>query len=199
MIIELKYGDYRFSEFAENVRNSAPTSMYSEQWMNKMLEIATKSVSLNVDEMITFSDKRLIMIAYKSMLKVSLRKVGLMEWAIVRSYFDFYSNEDKKVKSDFKEFVNLYIANTFSLAELTDKQVERMNELKEILSTYNVEIPDFFSKAISKEVSIDKTESILKQWRELKEFCEIALMDSKLNKADKNKYQKLLISCALFV
>jgi hypothetical protein len=198
-MIELKYADFRFDEFAENVRNSAPTSMYSDEWMNKMLEITTKANEFSMSDKINFSDRRLMLIAYRIMLKVSLKKARLMEWGIVRGYFDYFYNDDKKIKNDVKTFLTAYIENNFGKGELTEKQIEEMNNLRDIIPSYNIEFPDFVQNAFAKEVVVEYDDEVLRKWKELREYCEMVIDDKRAGKKEKSKCERLLISCQLFV
>jgi|688.fasta_scaffold274419_1 hypothetical protein len=198
-MIELKYADFRFDEFAENVRNSAPTSMYSDEWMNKMLEITTKANEFSMSDKINFSDRRLMLIAYRIMLKVSLKKARLIEWGIVRGYFDYFYNDDKKIKNDVKTFLTAYIENNFGKGELTEKQIEEMNNLRDIIPSYNIEFPDFVQNAFAKEVVVEYDDEVLRKWKELREYCEMVIDDKRAGKKEKSKCERLLISCQLFV
>lgn len=197
--ITLDYADYKFERFAMNVRNSAPTSMYSEDWLNKMLDITTKATAFGVSDKINFSDRRLMLIAYKAMLKVSLKTIEIDEWAIIRGYFEYYSDETKQIKNDVRDFITAYISNNFGLEELSDNQIKRMNELKDSILSYNLNLPDFFQRAIAKEEVPEYDEEVIKKWSELREYCEMIIADARSGKKEKIKCERLLISCQLFL
>lgn len=201
-MIDLNYGDYKFTTFVEKVQNSIPTSMYNEPWMTQMLKISNTAKSSNVEEKITFSDDRLILIGYKAMLKVNLRSITLTEWAILKRYVELYYTENKELKEDIKTYLNLYIGSTFSDYEVNDEKANEMSALKSKIVSSGVEMPKFFYGEQAPEKPIEKIESeddVLQEWMMLKEVCEMALADKSTTKKERAMYEKLLVSVALFV
>jgi hypothetical protein len=201
-MVELNYGDYKFTDFVEKVQNSIPTAMYKEPWMIEMLKISDVAKSKNVEEKITFSDDRLVLVAFKVMLKVNLRNIDIVEWAILYRYIEQYYIENKELKEEIKTYLNLYIGSTFSDYELTEEKASEMTMLKSKIIESGVEMPSFFSGVVSKveEPKVEQVESsVLDEWMNLKEVCEMSLADKSTSKKDKMMYEKLLKTVALFV
>ena len=118
-MIAINYGDYKFADFAQNVQNSTSTFMYGEEWLNQLLKISEGAINNNLSDKITFADDRLIEAAYKIMLLVDLKKVTLMEWAILKRYFDALYDGDKGTRDKIREYISAYIGSEFSDAEIS--------------------------------------------------------------------------------
>lgn len=201
-MIDLNYGDYKFTDFVEKVQNVVPTAMYGEEWMAQMLKISNLAKLSNIEDKVTFSKDSLILAAFKIMLKVELRDIGLTEWAIVYRYIEKYYVDDAVLKEDIKKYLNLYIGSNFSDYKVSDEKMQEMASIKEKIVNSGVEMPKFFygeqvpDKPLAKVEDVD---DILQEWMTLKEICEIGLADKKTSKKDRIMYEELLLSVALFV
>ena len=201
-MIDLNYGDYKFTDFVEKVQNVVPTAMYSEDWMAQMLKISNLAKLTNVDEKTTFSDDRLIVAAFKVMLKVELRSVSIVEWAVLKRYIELYYIENKELKEDIKTYLNLYIGSTFSDYKVSEEKMEEMASIKQTIANSGIEMPKFFYGEQAPDKPLAKVEDfddVLQEWMNLKEICEIGLADKKTSKKDRIMYEELLVSVALFV
>lgn len=201
-MIDLNYGDYKFTDFVEKVQNVVPTAMYSEDWMAQMLKISNLAKLTNVDEKTTFSDDRLIVAALKVMLKVELRSVSIVEWAVLKRYIELYYIENKELKEDIKTYLNLYIGSNFSDYKVSEEKMEEMASIKEMVANSGIEMPKFFygEQAPEKPLAqVEDVDDVLQEWMTLKEICEIGLADKKTSKKDRIMYEELLVSVALFV
>ena len=201
-MIDLNYGDYKFTDFVEKVQNVVPTAMYSEDWMAQMLKISNLAKLTNEDEKITFSDDRLILAAFKVMLKVELRSVSIVEWAVLKRYIELYYIENKELKEDIKTYLNLYIGSNFSDYKVSDEKMKEMASIKEAVVNSGIEMPKFFygEQAPEKPLAqVEDVDDVLQEWMTLKEICEIGLADKKTSKKDRIMYEELLVSVALFV
>jgi len=201
-MIDLNYGDYKFTDFVEKVQNVVPTAMYSEDWMAQMLKISNLAKLTNVDEKTTFSDDRLIVAAFKVMLKVELRSVSIVEWAVLKRYIELYYIENKELKEDIKTYLNLYIGSNFSDYKVSEEKMEEMASIKEMVANSGIEMPKFFygEQAPEKPLAqVEDVDDVLQEWMTLKEICEIGLADKKTSKKDRIMYEELLVSVALFV
>jgi hypothetical protein len=74
-----------------------------------------------------------------------------------------------------------------------------MNNLRDIIPSYNIEFPDFVQNAFAKEVVVEYDDEVLRKWKELREYCEMVIDDKRAGKKEKSKCERLLISCQLFV
>lgn len=201
-MIDLNYGDYKFTEFVEKVQNVVPTAMYGEEWMAQMLKISNLAKLSNIEDKVTFSDDRLIVAAFKIMLKVELRNISIVEWAILKRYIELYYVEDKQLKEDIKTYLNLYIGSNFSDYKVSDEKMQEMASTKEKIVNSGVEMPKFFYGEQVPEkplAQVEDVDDILQEWMTLKEICEIGLADKKTSKKDRIMYEELLLSVALFV
>ena len=170
--------------------------------MAQMLKISNLAKLTNVNEKITFSDDRLILAAFKIMLKVELRSVSIVEWADLKRYIELYYVENKELKEDIKTYLNLYIGSTFSDYKVNDEKASEMSSLKSKIVSSGVEMPKFFygEQAPEKPLAqVEDVDDVLQEWMTLKEICEIGLADKKTSKKDRIMYEELLVSVALFV
>jgi len=201
-MIDLNYGDYKFTEFSEKVQNVVSTDTYSEGWMAQMLKISSLAKLSKVEDKVTFSNDALILAAFKIMLKVDLRDIGLTEWAILNRYIEKYYIDDAALKEKIKMYINLYIGSNFSDYKVSDEKMKEMASIKEAVVNSGIEMPKFFygEQAPEKPLAqVEDVDDVLQEWMNLKEICEIGLADKKTSKKDRIMYEELLVSVALFV
>jgi hypothetical protein len=201
-MIDLNYGDYKFTEFTEKVQNVVSTDMYGEGWMAQMLKISSLAKLSKVEDKVTFSNDALILAAFKIMLKVDLRDIGLTEWAILNRYIEKYYIDDAALKEKIKMYINLYIGSTFSDYKVSEEKMEEMASIKQTIANSGIEMPKFFyGEEAPKELTtnVESDDDVLQEWMNLKEICEIGLADKKTSKKDRIMYEELLVSVALFV
>lgn len=200
MIIELNYGEYKFTDFVEKVQNSIPTSMYSEDWVALMLQITNRAKATNITENLTFADDRLILAAYKIMLVSPIKNVSVVEWAVLKRYFEMFYKEDGQKET--QGYINLYIGLNFFDGERTEKREEEMASYMNKIIDSRIDMPSFFYEGvkgtIEPEKPIEEEDDVLKEWLNLKEICEISLQDKSTTKKDRIMYENLLKTVYLF-
>ena len=210
-MIAINYGDYKFADFAQNVQNSTPTFMYGEEWLNQLLKISDGTINNNLLEKITFADDRLIEAAYKIMLLVDLKKVTLMEWAILKRYFDALYDGDKGTRDKIREYLSAYIGSEFSDAEISKEMASKMIDTRNLIESESIDMPNFFFSEAEEtkpsdivieqgeDTAVEYDDDVLAEWENLKEVCEMALADRETSKSDVKMYLKLMLTVELFV
>jgi len=195
--IEISTSEYKFSEFYEWFKNYVPASLYNEEWVSEMRTLNNLIKDNNVEEKVTFTDDRLVLISNFALCYSDVIKGGLREWWIVRRYLQQYTDNNSIQGTDLLEFVDKYIGYTYTDAIMNEETLGRVETLKSVLSKYvkddSIMIPYFVKNEImsgakeqEKEIIVrkeaPKKESVdlsaEEKWQGLKDFAEMMMEDA---------------------
>jgi|694.fasta_scaffold01602_5 hypothetical protein len=214
--IEVSTSEYKYSEFYEWFKNYIPSSLYGESWASEMKSLNTLILDNNVEEKITFTDSRLVLISFMALTYSDVTKGGMREWWIVRRYLEQYSDNNSIQGTDLFEFVDKYIGYTFTDANMSDEEKMRIETLKSVLSKHikddSIMIPYFVKSEImsgvkeftkeeivseeSQEEEIEEV-SVEDKWKGLKDFAEMMMEDAEGEVLE--KWQGLYEFCELML
>lgn len=214
--IEISTSEYKFSEFYEWFKNYVPASLYNEEWVSEMRTLNNLIKDNNVEEKITFTDDRLVLISNFALCYSDVIKGGLREWWIVRRYLQQYTDNNSIQGTDLLEFVDKYIGYTYTDATLKDESLSRFETLKSVLSEYvkddSIMIPYFVKNEIMSGVKEQGKEIIVRKeapkkenvdlpeeekWQGLKDFAEMMTEDAEGEALE--KWQGLYEFCELML
>ena len=211
--IEVSTSEYKYSEFYEWFKNYIPSSLYGESWASEMKSLNTLILDNNVEEKITFTDSRLVLISFMALNQSDVTKGGMREWWIVRRYLEQYSDKNSIQGTDLFEFVDKYIGYTFTDATMNEETLERVETLKIALSKHikddSIMIPYFVKHEIMSNIKEDVVEEIIEEkapeeeisveekWQGLKDFAEMMMEDAEGEVLE--KWQGLYDFCELML
>lgn len=131
-VIVKQTSDYKFTEFFSSFQNYVPATYYNEQWYIEMKKIVNTINKNNLQQQFSFTDRRLILLAYKALEKVNTEG-NENEWFIVKNYFDTYSGKTDSYSKDIREFIDMYIGYTYTSSEKDEKATKKEEKLKSVL------------------------------------------------------------------
>lgn len=136
-VVTVDAANYKFLDFSEEVIQRASISIQGEDWFSQLIAVHNKITVGQLYDKITFSDDRLVMVAYEAMAKSDIfdDKSSLREWWIVKRYFDIYLSEEVEGAEDLRHVVNSYIGYTFSKAEISDEETKVLVDKLKFLSS----------------------------------------------------------------
>jgi hypothetical protein len=134
-IIVKQASEYKLIDFFNSIQNYVPATLYQEQWYLDFKRIINLIQKNNLNEKFDFTDKRLVLIAYKAMEKFDTSGSEL-QWFVAKTYAEQYLNSKEQKSKDLVDFINMYIGYNFSSAEKDEKAENLQNKLKLILSKY---------------------------------------------------------------
>lgn len=136
-VVTVDAANYKFLDFSEEVIQRASISIQGEDWFSQLIAVHNKITVGQLYDKITFSDDRLVMIAYEAMAKSDIfdDKSSLREWWIVKRYFDIYLSEEVEGAEDLRHVVNSYIGYTFSNAQISDEETKILVDKLKFLSS----------------------------------------------------------------
>ena len=214
--IEVSTSEYKYSEFYEWFKNYIPSSLYEESWASEMKSLNTLILDNNVEEKITFTDSRLVLISFMALCQSDVTKGGMREWWIIRRYLEQYSDNNSVQGTDLFEFVDKYIGYTFTDANMSEEEKMRIETLKLVLSQHikddSIMIPYFVKHEIMSNIKEDVKEEIIEEnapeeeieqvsvegkWQGLKDFAEMMMEDAEGEVLE--KWQGLYEFCELML
>ena len=183
--------EFKLTDFTEEITN---ISQYeSMDWFVKLRELDAKIHTDGKTEKITFSDDRVVLIAFKIMAETNVfhDKATSREWYIVKRYLDVFSQPEIPNLEDLKTFVNLHVS---AQTEETKKQYkelgERLNGIDyDFLPLF---VLDAFANASDGQTPSNATpEEIEKEWKGFKDLA-VMMLEGKLSKAEEKEWKGFL-------
>lgn len=208
-MLTINYIDYRLVDFIDDIQSEIPKASYSEEWFKELNSISSRIRDNKLEDKITLDDSKVSLLAYRVMLKAGTQKASMREWAVFKKFCEeFLSSENEAAKQAATTFTNLYISEQYMGGTLSDAEKESLSSSKEILKLSGLEFPVFVSNELNgissnKKQQAGKPEEyeddILKEWANLRDFCETAIADTSTSKKDLDMYEVLLNTVSLFV
>lgn len=133
-VIEINSADFKFTDFSESIVST--TEHHNRDWFIKLREVDARIHREQLQDKITFSDDRLVLIAYKAMAETGIfdNKAKLREWWIVWKYFQLYVQDKVEGVVELRKLTNMYIGFKFTGAEQDKASEKEFDTLKKKLS-----------------------------------------------------------------
>jgi len=194
-VIVTQASDHKFTDFFRSFQTYVPTKLYNEDWYVELKKISNTITKNKLEEKFDFTDRRIVLIAYKSLEKVETPGTK-EEWMILRSYVELYFGKKDVGYSDLRDYIDMYIGYHFTSAEMNENAEKKMNKLKDNLSELirngELSLPLFVKNSIIGKVEMSTTPDI--------EFApeppaeEIDVEQNKKHIENKKKFAKLMLS-----
>lgn len=209
-IIVRQASDFKLTDFFNSFQNYVPSNIYNENWYVELKMVIKAIKENNLNDKYDFTDKRIVMIAYKALEKVETPGSEL-EWFLAKNYVEAYTKTKEQKSKDLLEFINLFIGFNFTSAEKDEKAQTIESKLKNSLSSFinsgELEIPKFIKSEIIGKVElatkpdiefapepaddvIDDTESETKEIKKQLAFAEMMFEDELTTKKEKEQWAK---------
>ncbi len=192
----LNGAEYKLTDFTDRITNLSQHE--SKDWFVKLRELDAKIHTNDLTEKITFTDDRVVLIAFQLMSETNMfhADAGIREWYIVKRYLDVFGKEETPNFDDLKTFVNLHISIVVNKEESSDEIKKQYKEIGERLNGIDYDILplfvlDAFASASDGITSKATAEEIEKEWIEFKKLAEMMLED-KLSKAERKEWEGFL-------
>ena len=197
-IVDINSADFKFAHFTESITKISE-DYHETAWYMKLRELDAKIVNENLSDKITFSDDRLVLIAFKVLAETGLfsDRAGKREWFIVKRYLDIYGEESLPRLKELKRLVNMHIGYAYSDVKQSDADKKEFKSVQKILSDTVYEegyivLPQFLLdviEGIEREQAVEEFSGDEKaQWEGLMETAEMMMRDKTLSKKEKSDW-----------
>lgn len=151
-IIVVDPSSFLFVNFSDEVLKNSSEEERGSEWFTVLNELDGKIHSQGKTDSVNFSDDRLVQIAYQIMCKTEVftNSASLMQWWIVKRYFDLYLPESLELKEQLRNIATLFIGLNFTGAQISEEQkIESKKQIDEIEKQifeedYPQQFPQFF-------------------------------------------------------
>lgn len=197
-VLALNSADYKFIDWLNTYQSKVPTQFLGEDWYRKAKKLKTFIEENSLEESVTFSDPRLIAVAFEMMMRLGNRvQSRLVNWFILREYLHTYELQDSEEINTYKEWVDSYMAYNFTDARPEEEVLAEYNAKAEYIlqSGINDIIPEFVEHELSANVNVEQVEEEVEDVELLKEVSRIMLKYTK--GSVKKEWQSLLDSLSV--
>lgn len=197
-VLALNSADYKFIDWLNTYQSKVPTQFLGEDWYRKAKKLKTFIEENSLEESVTFSDPRLIAVAFEMMMRLGNRvQSRLVNWFILREYLHTYELQDSEEINTYKEWVDSYMAYNFTDARPEEEVLAEYNAKAEYIlqSGINDIIPEFVEHELSANVKVEQVEEEAEDVELLKEVSRIMLKYTK--GSVKKEWQSLLDSLSV--
>jgi len=160
-VLELNSADYKFIDWLNTYQSKIPIEFFSEEWYIKSKKLKSFIQENSLQESVTFSDPRLIAIAFEMMMRMKKGiQSRLVNWFIVKEYLSIYELQDSEAINTYKEWVNSYMGYNFTDAQPDEETLSDYNAKAEYILQADIDniIPEFVKDELSANVYVEEFE-----------------------------------------